>query len=113
MAVSRYNRRSTKKNSDDMYFDYFEKRDVDFINHYSTPEFIGNDQYKISELGIKYHVWGQGDKVYKLAEKYYGDPSLWWVICKFNQKPTESHIKEGDRLLIPLNLQKAIAYMGI
>lgn len=113
MAFSRYNKRKKKKNEDSMYFDYFETRDVEFINHYETPEYIPNEIYSRGELGVIYHTWKQGDRVYKLAEKYYKNPSLWWVICKFNNKPTENYFKEGDTIMIPTQLEKALRFMGI
>lgn len=113
MTLSRYNKRKTKRNEEDMYRKHFEDRDVEYINHYTSPEFIKNSDYKLSELGIIYHTWRLGDRSYKLAEKHYGDPSLWWVICQFNQKPTENLFKEGDTVLIPLELEKVLGFLGV
>jgi len=43
-----------------------------------------------------------------LASKYYGDPKQWWVIASFNRTPTESHVKIGDLIRIPLSLADAL-----
>ena len=67
------------------------------------------EQY--ANLQIAYHVWGEGDRYYKLAEKYYGNPEDWWIIAKFNQKPTESHIKVGDIISVPTPLDLVLEYM--
>mgnify|MGYP003344114216 CR=1 FL=1 len=32
----------------------------------------------------------------KLADEYYGDSRDWWIIAKYNLKPTEAHIQIGD-----------------
>lgn len=113
MTFSRYSNRQAKKNENTMYSEAFEARDVQFINHYTSPEFQKNSIYSLSELDIEYYIWKSGDRVYKIAERIYGDPSLWWVICQFNNRPTESHIKEGETILIPHQLEKTLGYMGI
>lgn len=112
MTFSRYTKRKTKKNEDTLYSESFEVRDVEHINHFVSPEFKKDNVYSFAELEIEYYIWKSGDKVYKIAEKIYGDPSLWWVICQFNNKPTQSHIKEGDTILIPHQLEKTLGYMG-
>ena len=43
-----------------------------------------------------------------LAFDIYDDASLWWVIAKFNNKPTEGHLKLGDQVLIPLPLSQVL-----
>lgn len=112
MAVSRYNNRNTKFNEDDLYKDFFNKRGVEHIIHYTTPEFIENTSFSVSELKIEKYIWKQGDRLYKLSSKYYNDPTLWWVIAKFNMTPTENHLILGQTIYIPLNLEKAIRYIG-
>lgn len=113
MAFSRYKYRNKIFNDETLYSEHFKTRDVEQINHYSTPEYVKDKTYSLKELNVKYHTWGYGDRLYKLAQVYYGDPSLWWVIAQFNQKPTESHIKEGDTILIPIELEKTLSYLGI
>ena len=60
-------------------------------------------------LSIKYHTWKQGDKLYKLADTYYGDSSLWWLIGWFNKKPTDNLFNLGDTVEIPLPVQNALS----
>ena len=37
-----------------------------------------------------------------------GDQRLWWVIAKLNNKPTEAHCTEGDKIKIPTNVAVAL-----
>lgn len=60
-------------------------------------------------LSITYHTWKQGDKLYKLANTYYGDISLWWLIAWFNHKPIDSLYTLGDTVEIPFPIQNALA----
>ena len=47
------------------------------------------------------HIWSHGDKLYKLADRYFGDKDLFWIIGLFNNKPTDSHFRYGDIVYIP------------
>lgn len=113
MTYSRYENRNSFKNSNESFSEHFKKRDVEFINNYSTPVFNHIDvdgYYSISEYT---HIWKQGDKLYKLAYEHYGNSELWWVIAWYNKKPTESHFEVGDAVLIPSPLNEVLAVMGI
>jgi hypothetical protein len=37
---------------------------------------------------------------------------MWWVIGWFNKKPAESDLKIGDKVLIPMPLEKILEYYG-
>ena len=60
------------------------------------------------------YQWNYGDKLYKLAERFYGDPKLWWIIAHVNMKPTDSHYEVGDTIIIPSSnsLNKVIQMLG-
>ena len=58
------------------------------------------------------HLWSYGDRYYKLAYQYYGNPRYWWVIAWWNGLPTEADVDPGHRLHIPLNLQSALKILG-
>jgi len=55
------------------------------------------------------YTWGTGDRYFKLAHKFYGDASLWWLIAWYNQAPTDSHVKTGEVIQIPLPLDAIMA----
>ena len=59
-----------------------------------------NDLYIISQAG---------DRLDLLANKYYGDRSLWWVIAVANNINDASfYVKEGLQLRIPSNLSQIL-----
>lgn len=106
--MGRYNNRRIVENNTLEYEDFFRKRNVKKISHYSYPifkEFILEDMADLEIIG---HSWKIGDRLYKLASIYYEDPELWWVIALMNKKPTEAHIKIGEVLDIFLPLEKVL-----
>lgn len=109
--INRYLNRRIFNNTSEMYESLFLKRNVKFINHYNTPLYQFPDENEIKTLKIIEHIWSVGDRFYKLADKYYGDPKDWWVIAKFNNTPTESHLRIGDIVLIPTPIQQVISVM--
>jgi nucleoid-associated protein YgaU len=63
---------------------------------------INFGKVKDEEIGILDEViWSYGNSLHKLAVKYYGDANYYWVIGLVNNKPTDSHYKLGDTVIIP------------
>ena len=93
----------TKTNQEIEHF--LDKRGLDKIVFFQNFSFSrsDNDTYQFIE-----HVWGKGDRLYKLAREYYGDKSIFWLIGLFNKKPTDAHYNYGDVVLIPL--QSGVLY---
>jgi hypothetical protein len=61
-------------------------------NIYPDVEFTEDDNYVITTLG---------DRLDLLANNFYGDPSLWWIIVSANSLP-------GDSLYPPIGIQLRI-----
>lgn len=109
--INRYNFRQISKNDTELYENFLRERNVKFINHYETAAFSNIAQEQVERLQITRHIWSTGDKFYKLANTYYGDPKDWWIIAQFNNKPTESHINIGDIILIPKPLNLVLDFI--
>lgn len=109
--MSRFRNRRVNKNDEDLYAEMLEERDVKFISHYETPNFKYPTSKEIRELVIREHVWKKGDRYFKLAHEYYGEPKLWWVIAWYNKKPTEAHAKLGDVIYIPTPIGRVLKYL--
>ncbi len=76
-------------------------RDIENIEYYKNFIFerdFQNQQYQVIE-----HVWSHGDKLYKLANLYFQDRNLFWLIGLFNNKPTDSHYSYGEIVYIPVD----------
>jgi phage tail protein X len=60
------------------------------------------------------HTFTQFDTVDKLAYKYYGDATLGWIImCANPDYFHEFEIKNGDKIRIPLPLERVWQYLGV
>lgn len=113
MPVSRLNKRKIINTSDqELYGDILEQRKVTSIQHYDTAVF-NYDTTKKYNFTIEERIWKDGDRLYKLANEYYGSVDYWWVIAQFNQKPTDAHYNVGDLVLIPSPLEEVLAFIGV
>ena len=109
--MNRYNSRTTSINDQEQYREQFDNRGIKKVFQYETPSFTYPTKQLLNSLTIVEHVWSESDRLYKLADKYYGDPKLWWVIAKINNLPTESHVKIGYILKIPLPIDTLLSIM--
>tara|TARA_Y100000310_G_scaffold274246_1_gene290142 strand:+ start:194 stop:532 length:339 start_codon:yes stop_codon:yes gene_type:complete len=109
--MSRYNNKIPRINDSEKYENLFEERGVKFIKHYSTPELTHAHRKHMASLSHEHHMWKLGDKLYKLAAKYYGDEKMWWVIAWYNKTPTESHIDPGQILKIPSPIDRVVSIL--
>ncbi len=111
--TTRYKNQEIFRNAREAYKKYLKKtRGLSEVTQFSTPTFRHPSVEEFSNFKTLTHVWGTGDKYYKLAHEYYGDSEMWWVIAFFNQKPTEFHLKLGDVIYIPVPLETVLFYIG-
>lgn len=59
--------------------------------------------------GDLYVVTGDADFLDILSQKYYSDPSYWWVIAQANGLRATMKAPSGMQLRIPSNLQSILA----
>ncbi len=110
---SRYNVRRKLINTKRFYEQYMEERGVRKIQHYSTPKMRYPKPETIAKKLTRIpHIWKSKDMYWKLAAQHYGDSELWWVIAWFNKKPTESHVKLGDIIQIPMPLDEVLFHLN-
>lgn len=113
MAYSRYQDRVIIENNNELYDNLFDERGVEFIKQYTTPSFKYPTPAEFSELEIAARTWKVGDRFWKIAEKEYGDPRLWWIIAWFNKRPTEAHLSLGDLVIIPKPIDRVLRLLGL
>lgn len=69
-------------------------------NLYPDIEYTENDNYVITTLG---------DRLDLLANNFYGDPSLWWIIASANALSGDSlYPPIGIQLRIPTDIRSAL-----
>ncbi len=50
----------------------------------------------------------EGDRLFGIANKLFGDPRYWWVILIANDKKSGADIETGDTIYIPKDINLAI-----
>ena len=112
IKFDRLNNRQIVSNNTEFYKNLRDARYANTIEHFSTPELKYPSGEDIEKFELNTHVWGLGDRFYKLAYSAYGNSELWWVIAWFNKKPTDAHVKHGDMIYIPFPLEMVLASYG-
>ena len=116
MAQSRYRRMKRLKVTDvdeEVRKELLEQRGIDQIRYYPAPMMPNAKGTAYGTLKTIGHTWKLGDRYWKLADQHYGDAEYWWVIAKFNYRPTESHVKAGDKILIPTPLASVLSIFNV
>lgn len=110
--MSRYNSRRKAVNKNEMWKKTLEDRGLTEVEQYVTPRLKNPTEEELKRIQTKDYVWKSGDRLWRLASIEFGDPSLWWVIAKLNNKPTDTLFNAGDIVKIPLNLTIALEVLG-
>lgn len=110
--MPRYKYTKTINNDIEFYEFLREKRNnLKNIIHYETQIMHNPNVAERSSLVTDSHIWKYGDRFYKLANTYYGDPQYWWVIAWYNAYPTEADVNIGNVIQIPIDLESALEVM--
>tara|TARA_R100000900_G_scaffold137343_1_gene115742 strand:- start:362 stop:694 length:333 start_codon:yes stop_codon:yes gene_type:complete len=109
--MSRYSGTKILRNNSKYYAPLRNKRQP-VIYHYGTPRLTNPISQTRADTPAATHIWSYGDRFYKLAQQYYGDPFYWWVIAWYNAVPTEAHLMDSNLISIPLNIQDALRALG-
>lgn len=110
----RYNNFRTLNNSNEYYRFLRQKRGgIKNIRHYETAILYHPSILDRANLDVTTHLWTAGDRYYKLANQFYGDPTYWWVIAWYNGRPTEVDVLAGDVITIPLNIERILEVLGV
>lgn len=106
---------STKKFRNNLeYYEYLRgKRKLKITNHYATPILKNPTVEERARIASDSHIWVLGDRYYKLADKYYGDSSFWWVIAWYNAVPVEADLSLGDMIEIPISLNAVLDVLNL
>jgi nucleoid-associated protein YgaU len=111
--MGRYNKDKILTNASEYYRHLREKRGVKVIRQYETPRLRNPTLKQRQKTKSTKHIWKYGDRLYKLADQYYGSSRYWWVIAWYNGVATEADLKLGQLIRIPLNLENAMKVLGV
>jgi nucleoid-associated protein YgaU len=81
------------------------------INKKFSKKYYETTTYKkaIEKNSDSYFISQEGDRCDNLANRFYGDSTLWWFIAKVNNLTT-NNIPAGTSLRIPSTTQDAEGY---
>lgn len=113
MADIRYKKSRVFTNDSEYYKPLRETRDLIQVRQYETPILKNPTFRERTSLVTNTHIWKYGDRLYKLANQYYGDSRFWWVIAWYNGMPCEAEIPLNTVLYIPINLDGALKALGV
>jgi hypothetical protein len=110
MANSRYKNTRYFNNNYSIYENVLEERGVKFVRQYATTSFKHLTTAQKGSLVEKQISWEYGDRLDKVASREYNDASYWWIIARYNNKPTDAHFERGDIILVPHPLNLILGY---
>ena len=113
MADKRTRNKTPVINDTEYYSPLVTKRGVKQISHFKTPVLKNPTVADRRKIKTVTHIWAYGNRLYKLADQYYGDSTYWWVIAWYNGAPTEADLVPGDLITIPLELNTALNILGV
>jgi len=110
--MSRYKNTTVKINDLELYKKQRKERGIPGgLTQYNLTHLPRLTIEEVSTIKSVGHIWKTGDRLYKLASEYYNDPTLWWIIAWYNNKPTEGHLKMGELIQIPLPLEHVYSFL--
>ena len=110
--MGRYSNRRIITNDSEVYDELRDKRKIKIIQHYNSANLRHPAVYDRSLVNLTPHVWTAGDRFYRLADQFYGEAGLWWIIAWFNTAPTEAHMSPGEVIHIPTPLSRVYDMLG-
>ncbi len=108
--TSRYINTRFFANADPLYENVLEDRGLKVLRQYGTTTFRKLGPSQKSSLLVQTVVWQYGDRLDKLAGRAYKNSKYWWIIARFNGKPTDAHFQVGDVVRIPGPLNLILSY---
>jgi hypothetical protein len=110
---SRYDGKRVYTNNNEIYKEALSNRGLSQIKHFEMSKLKYPTIEEMQDLQMVGYTWSQEDRLWKVAAKYYGNASLWYIIGWFNKTPTDFHIKVGSTIYIPFPIEKVMKYLGL
>mgnify|MGYP003655716240 CR=1 FL=1 len=107
---SRYSNTPTFLNNNPLYELPLEDRGLKSLTQYVSATYKALTAAQEASIAVETLIWEMGDRLDKFSSRAYGDPSYWWVIARYNKKPTDAHFQRGESILIPRPLSLILGY---
>jgi len=98
----------------DSRYDYlFENRDVRVVYTIAMKQMNEMTDADRASISTRRYTWRTSDRYWQVAERFYGDPRMWFVIAYYNKAPTEFHLSNGQDILVPSNPRIILEKLGL
>ena len=101
MTTDRYQNTPFFINRLPLYENVLEERGVKQIAQYRTSTYTALTTAQKKSISEKQIMWQAGERLDKISSREYGDARYWWIIARYNNKPTDAHFEGGDTVLVP------------
>ena len=108
--TSRYTNTKMFRNNLPMYENILEERATTEIAQYQTTRFKHLNESQKASIYEKEYSWQVGDRLEKISSRMYDNHQYWWIIARYNNKPTDAHYERGDVVKIPMPLSLILSY---
>ena len=108
--MSRYGKAKIVDNKEDFYSPILEERDIKTVVQMETVKLHNPTVAERRLIRTNTHIWKYSDRFYKLANQYYGDKTLWWIIAIANPSIIFGTLlpPTGVQLRIPVNISQIL-----
>jgi nucleoid-associated protein YgaU len=83
------------------------------VTNYDVPFFDNLSEQSFENLDIVEFTFAKTDTLMGLSQKFYGDPSYWWVIALINNVGCEADIENGQQMVVLQPLDVVINELGL
>jgi len=113
--MSRYNTNFPLAiSAQDPRYDYlFEGRDTKIIYVLAMDQMNALSGADRRAISTRRYTWRPYDQYWKVAQRFYGDTRLWFIIAYYNKAPTEFHLKPGQDIFVPTSAQAILDKLGL
>jgi len=109
--MSRYGNKEKVLNENELYERQFESRDVNSIIQFKMEAISYPTLEEKSLIQEVNYRWKPTDRLYRIANEYYGDHRKWWIIAQYNKIGSELEIKTNQIIKIPRPLSIVLQYI--
>lgn len=108
----RYNDKQIFDNNIERYEELIQNKNLNSLRQYSLYNFGKLSEVSTSNYEYVTHLYDVGDRIENIAYRYYGDASLWWVICYTNKIANPMDLTVGKVLFIYFPIEQILGLLN-
>ena len=110
--MNRYDKTKGFINNSDEYEEFFDTRKNQSPEQLGTLKLNDFQEKDLSFLNYVYHTYRNGEKLYNISNRYYGNQNHGWLILLTNKISSPFGLYDGIKLKIFLPLESILGVIG-